>query len=198
MKQLKSKKRRSSWLHFAIAGAVLVGLSLGLSQMVPKSHPIRALRRLSGQSNSDSKPFEVQGAPVRGCGAITDSATSADKTRFRPEIGTSTQPALTPVSPLPEVGCERGRKRTGAYQSLTFDTLASFRIKEPNWGRMDDPAYIATLNLDEGIPLQIKVLNGAKIEIEGFMFSLEGEVDNLQLLCCLKTKWRAVSVPFRS
>ena len=29
MKQLKSKKRRSSWLHFAIAGAVLVGLSLG-------------------------------------------------------------------------------------------------------------------------------------------------------------------------
>ena len=62
---------------------------------------------------------------------------------------------------------------------------------------MDDPAYIATLNLDEGIPLQIKVLNGAKIEIEGFMFPLEGEVDNLQLLCCLKTKWRAVSVPFR-
>ena len=63
---------------------------------------------------------------------------------------------------------------------------------------MDDPAYIATLNLDEGIPLQIKALNGAKIEIEGFMLPLEGEVDNLQLLCCLKTKWRAVSVPFRS
>ena len=95
------------------------------------------------------------------------------------------------------LGAKRGRKRTGAYQSLTFDTLASFRIKEPNWGRMDDPAYIATLNRDEGIPLQIKVLNGAKIEIEGFMFPLEGEVDNLQLLCCLKTKWRAVSVPFR-
>ena len=68
MKQLKTKKRRSSWLHFAITGTVVVGLSLGISQMLPKSHPIRALRGLSGGSNSDSKPFEVQGRPVRGCG----------------------------------------------------------------------------------------------------------------------------------
>ncbi len=89
MKQLKTKKRRSSWMHFAIAGAVLVGLSLGISQMVPKSHPIRALRNPGRGLDSASKP------------------------------------------------------------------------------------------------------------IEGFMLPLEGEVDNLQLLCCLKTKCRAVSVPFR-
>ena len=208
MKQLKTKKRRSSWLHFAITGAVLFGLSLGISQMLPKSHPIRALRGLSGGSNSDSKPFEVQGAPFAVAGAITDSAALADKTRLKPEIGTSTQPDSTPVSPMPEVGGERGRKRTGAYQSLTFEALTSFRIKEPNWGRMDDPAYIATLNLDKGIPLQIKTLNGAKIEIEGFMLPLEGEVDDLrtfmllkdQMACCfgaipLLNEWVYVKVP---
>ena len=73
---------------------------------------------------------------------------------------------------------------------------------------MDDPAYIATLNLDKGIPLQIKTLNGAKIEIEGFMLSLEGEVDDLrtfmllkdQMACCfgaipLLNEWVYVKVP---
>ena len=75
---------------------------------------------------------------------------------------------------------------------------------------MEDPGYIATLNLDEDIPPQIKALSGEKIEIEGFMLPLEGEDDNLQsfvllenqLACCfgaipLLNEWIYVEVPKR-
>ena len=158
---------------------------------------------LSGKSDSASKPVEVQGAPLAVAGAIPGGAKSKDETSPKPEIRTDAQPPPASVSLIPKVGSEKSGKPRGAYQSLT-----SFRIKEPNWERLDNPAYIATLNLDEGIPLQIKALNGAKIEIEGFMLPLEGEVDNLrtfmllkdQMACCfgvipLLNEWVYVKVP---
>ncbi len=208
MKRLETKKRRGSWLHFAISGVIVVLLSLGISQMLPKSHPLRALRKLSGGSDSASKSFEVQGAPLAVAGAIPGEAESADKPSLKPEIGTDVQPIPAPVSPVPKITSEKNAKRTGAYQSLTFKTLTSFDIREPDWEKLEDPAYIATLNLDEDIPSQIKALSGEKIEIEGFMLPLEGEDDNIrsfvllenQLACCfgaipLLNEWVYVTVP---
>ena len=210
MKQLKTKTRRSPWLHFAITGLVLVGLSLGVSQMLPKSHPLRALRKLGGVSDSTSKPIEVQGAPLAVAGTIPNNAEPEDKTNPKPEIQTNAPSPPVPVSLIPEAGSEKSAKRTGTYQSLTFETLSSFDVREPDWDKMEDPAYIAALNLDEDIPPKIKSLNGEKIEIEGFMLPLEGEDDNLQsfvllenqLACCfgaipLLNEWIYVKVPKR-
>ena len=207
MKRLETNKRRGSWLHFAITGAIVVLLSIGISQMLPKSHPLRALRKLGGGSDSASKPIEVQGAPLAIAGAIPGDAKSEDGTNLKPEIGTDEQPPPASAS-LPKVTSEKNGKRTGTYQPLTFETLASFDIREPDWEKLEDPAYIATLNLEKDIPPQIKALNGEKIEIEGFMLPLEGEDDNLQsfvllenqLACCfgaipLLNEWVYVTVP---
>lgn len=208
MKRLETKKRRGSWLHFAITGAVLVILSLGVSQMLPKSHPLRALRKFGGGSDSASKPVEVQGAPLAVAGAVPSDAKSGNETMPKSENQTDAPSPPAYVSSIPKVESEKSAKRTGAYQSLTFETLTSFDIREPDWEKLEDPAYIATLNLDEDIPSQIKALNGEKIEIEGFMLPLEGEDDNLQsfvllenqLACCfgaipLLNEWVYVTVP---
>ena len=188
MKQHKTKKRRSPWLHFAVTGIVLVVLSISLSQMLPKSHPLRALRKFGGSSDSASKPVEVKGAPLAVAGAIPNDAESEDKTSPKPENQTNAAPAHAPVSSIPKVGSEKSTKRTGTYQSLTFETLSSFDVREPDWDKMEDPAYIAALNLDEDIPPKIKALNGEKIEIEGFMLPLEGEDDNLQSFVLLENQ----------
>ena len=208
MKRLETKKRRGSWLHFAITVAIVILLSIGISQMLPKSHPLRALRKLGGGSDSASKPIEVRGAPLAVAGAIPDDANSENETNPKPGNQTNTLPSSASVSPIPKVESEKSAKRTGTYQSLTFETLTSFVIREPDWEKLEDPAYIATLNLDRDIPSQIKALNGEKIEIEGFMLPLEGEDDNLlsfvllenQLACCfgaipLLNEWVYVTVP---
>ena len=206
MKQLKTQKRRSPWLYFAITGIVLVVLSISVSQMLPKSHPLRALRRLDGESDSASKSIEVQGAPLAVAGEISDDANSENETNPKPEDQKNVHPLPESVSSIPTASA----KRTGAYQSVNFETLSSFDIREPDWEKLEDPAYIATLNLDEDIPPQIKALSGEKIEIEGFMLPLEGEDDNLQsfvllanqLACCfgaipLLNEWIYVKIPKR-
>ncbi|MDE0301461.1 MAG: DUF3299 domain-containing protein [Candidatus Poribacteria bacterium] len=210
MKQFKAKKPRSSWLYFAITGIVLVVLSISVSQMLPKSHPLRALRKLDGGADSASKSIEVQGAPLAVAGAISDDANSDNETNPKPENQTNATPSPASVSPIPKIGSEKSAKRTGEYQSLTFETLSSFDIREPDWDKLEDPAYIAALNLDEDIPPKIKALSGEKIEVEGFMLPLVGEDDNLesfvllenQLACCfgaipLLNEWIYVRVPKR-
>ena len=111
MKQHKTKKRRSPWLHFAVTGIVLVVLSISLSQMLPKSHPLRALRKFGGSSDSASKPVEVKGAPLAVAGAIPNDAESEDKTSPKPENQTNAAPAHAPVSSIPKVGSEKSTKR---------------------------------------------------------------------------------------
>ena len=72
MKTPRTKNRRSAWLNFAMVSAVVVGLSLGVFQLLPESHPMRALRGVSGEQIK---------RPNRGlCGStITDrNASSAD------------------------------------------------------------------------------------------------------------------------
>ena len=206
MKQLKTEKRRSSWLPFAITSVIVVALALGLSQMLPEPHPIRALRKVSEQSASNAGRFEVQGAPL----AVAESGDAKPPEDVNPasEISVDTQPGVVPDSQPPKVEVERIGKRTGEYESLTFNTLTSYRIREPNWARLDDPDYVAALNLDEEIPPQIRALNGSKIEIEGFMLPLEGEFENVrtfvllkdQMACCfgaipLLNEWVYVEVP---
>ena len=208
MKQLNTKKRRSPWLHFGFAGVVVVLLSLGISQMLPKSHPIRALRGLNEGTDSASESVEVQGAPLAVAGAVTRGDESEDETNPELRINASEREAPSPAFPKPIVGRAKDGKRKGSYLPLTFEALTNFTIEEPDWVKMDDPAYIATLNLDADIPSQIKALNGERIEIEGFMLPLEGEVDNLrsfvllkdQLACCfgitpLLNEWVYVKVP---
>ena len=210
MNQLKTKKRRSPWLHFAIAGIVIVVLSLGVSQMLPESHPLRALRKFGGESDSASKPVEVKGAPLAVAGAIPNDAGSEIETNPKTEDQKNAHPPPDSVSSIPTSIPTASAKRTGAYQSVNFETLGSFDIREPDWEKLEDPAYIATLNLDEDIPPQIKALSGEKIEIEGFMLPLVGEDDNLQsfvllenqLACCfgaipLLNEWIYVEVPKR-
>lgn len=206
MKRLKTKEQSGSWLPFAITSVVVVALALGLSQMLPEPHPIRALRKVSEQSALNAKRVEVQGAPLAVAGSREPK--TQDPANPVPEISVDAQPSAAPVAKPPNVGSERSGKRTGEYESLTFDTLTSYRIREPNWARLDDPDYVAALNLDDEIPPQIRALNGSKIEIEGFMLPLEGEIDNVrtfvllkdQMACCfgaipLLNEWVYVEVP---
>ena len=63
MKTPKTKNRRSRWLNLAMVSAVVIGLSLGVFQLLPKSHPMRALRGASEQTDQALEPGTVQGAP---------------------------------------------------------------------------------------------------------------------------------------
>ena len=179
MKASETEKRRGVWMNFAIAGAVVVGLSLGISQMVPKSHPIRALRNLNERTAQAPKP--IQGAPLGTVEATVHAPTGADMK------SDSTAGSLSPNRASGET-----TDRNGPYQLLTFDTLTNYRIKEPNWTKMDDPAYIATLNLNEQIPAPIRAIDSKKVEIQGFMLPLEVSDDTLrsfmllenQMACC--------------
>ena len=162
MKTPKTKKRRSLWLNVAMVSAVVVALSLGVFQLLPKSHPMRALRGASERTDQAQEPGVVQGA----------------------------------------------RSTKGAYQSLTFNMLTSYPFKEPNWAKMSDPAYIASLNLDEQISPQIQAMAGKKVEIQGFMLPLDMSDGNLrtfmllkdQMACCFGNiprlnEWVYVRVP---
>ena len=162
MKILKTKNRRSAWLNFTMVSAVVVGLSLGVFQLLPKSHPMRALRSGSDRTGQALEPGTAQGAP----------------------------------------------SATGAYQSLTFNMLTSYPFREPNWAKMEDPAYIASLKLDEQISPQIQAMNGKNVEIQGFMLPLDMSDGNLrtfmllkdQMACCFGNmprlnEWVYVRVP---
>ena len=162
MKTAKTKNRRRAWLNFAMMGAVVVGLSLGVFQLLPKSHPMRALRGASGQTDQAPEPGTVQGAP----------------------------------------------SATEAYQLVTFNMLTSYPFREPNWAKMNDPAYIISLNLDEQISPQIQALNDKQVEIQGFMLPLDMSEGNLrtfmllkdQMACCFGNmprlnEWVYVRVP---
>ena len=162
MKTPRTKNRRSAWLNFAMVSAVVVGLSLGVFQLLPESHPMRALRSGSAQTDQVPEPGTVQGAP------------------------------------LP----------TETHQVLTFSMLTSYPFREPNWAKMDDPAYIASLKLDEQISPQIQAMNGKKVEIQGFILPLDMSDGNLrtfmllkdQMACCFGNiprlnEWVYVRVP---
>ena len=162
MKTAKTKNRRSTWLNFAMVSAVVVGLSLGAFQLLPESHPMRALRGVGGGTDQASEPGAVRGAP------------------------------------LP----------TETHQVLTFNMLTSYPFREPNWAKMDDPAYIASFNLDEQISPQIQAMNGKKVEIQGFMLPLDMSEGHLrtfillkdQMACCFGNiprlnEWVYVRVP---
>ena len=162
MKTPRTKNRRSAWLNFAMVSAVVVGLSLGVFQLLPESHPMRALRGVSGRTDQASEPGIVRG------------------------------------SPLP----------TETHQVLTFDMLTSYPFREPNWAKMEDPAYIASLKLDEQISPQIQAMDGKNVEIQGFMLPLDMSEGNLrtfmllkdQMACCFGNiprlnEWVYVRVP---
>ena len=137
MQTTGTKDGRRRWLNFAMVSAVVVGLSFGAFQLLPESHPMRALRGVSG---------------------ATDQV---------PELGTVRR-ALLP---------------TETHQALTFNMLTSYPFREPNWAKMEDPAYIASLKLDEQISPQIQAMNGKKVEIQGFMLPLDMSEDgNLRTL----------------
>lgn len=162
MQTTEPKNRRSRWVNFAMVSAVVVGLSLGLFQLLPKSHPMRALREVNGRTEQ----------------AI--------------ELGT----------------VQETRSATEAYQSLPFNMLISYPFSEPNWAKMEDPAYIASLNLDEQISPEIQAMDGKKVEIQGFMLPLDMSEGNLrtfmllkdQMACCFGNiprlnEWVYVRVP---
>ena len=162
MKTAKTKNRRSMWLNLAMVSAVVVGLSLGAFQLLPESHPMRALRSTSGGTDQASEPGTVQGA----------------------------------------------QSPTETYQVLTFNMLTSYPFREPNWAKMDDPAYIASLKLDEQISPRIQAMDGKRVEIEGFMLPLDMSEGNLrtfmllrdQMACCFGNmprlnEWVYVRVP---
>ena len=162
MKTPKTKNRRRTWLNFAMVSAVVVGLSLGAFQLLPESHPMRALRGVGGGTDQVPEPGTVGGAP------------------------------------LP----------TETHQVLTFNMLTSYPFREPNWAKMEDPTYIASLNLDEQISPQIQAMNGKRVEIQGFMLPLDMPEGNLrtfmllkdQMACCFGNiprlnEWVYVRVP---
>ena len=97
---------------------------------------------------------------------------------------------------------------TETHQVLTFNMLTSYPFREPNWAKMDDPAYIASLTLDEQISPRIEAMDGKRVEIEGFMLPLDMSEGNLrtfmllkdQMACCFGNmprlnEWVYVRVP---
>lgn len=140
MKTPRTKNRRGVWLNVAMVGAVVVGLSLGAFQLLPESHPMRALRSVDERTDQALEPTSVQGASFK----------------------------------------------TETHQSLTFNMLTGYPFREPNWAKMEDPAYIASLNLDEQISPEIQAMDGKQVEIQGFMLPLDMSEGNLRTFMLLK------------
>lgn len=64
MQTRKTKDRRRRWLNFAMVSAVVVGLSLGVFQLLPESHPMRALRSINERTDQAPEPTSVQEASL--------------------------------------------------------------------------------------------------------------------------------------
>lgn len=140
MQITEPKDRRRRWLNVVMISAVVVGLSLGVFQLLPKSHPMRALRGVNERTDKAIEPSTIQ----------------------------------------------RVSSTTEANQPLTFNMLTSYPFREPSWAKMEDPAYIASLNLDEQISPDIRAMDGKKVEIQGFMLPLDMSEGNLRTFMLLK------------
>ncbi len=178
MSSSKTQQRWRPWVRFAMVAAVVVGLSLGIFQLIPESHPMRALQGMTAGTDKVIEPVTVQGVPLTTTGGTVDIPQSGD--------GTGAQPTPTAAAPVPKRRGGQNADQKDGYQLLTFDTLISYPIKEPNWAKMTDPVYISSLNLDAQIAPALQAMNGKKVEIQGFMLPLDMSDGNLQTFMLLK------------
>lgn len=80
----------------------------------------------------------------------------------------------------------------GAYLRVPFSFLGDYWLDEPDWEKMTNPEYIASLSYDAQIPDKVKEIHGKKVAITGFMLPInvdKGKVKQFLLLkstmsCC--------------
>ena len=80
----------------------------------------------------------------------------------------------------------------GGYLRVPFGFLGDYWLDEPDWQKMTNPEYIASLSYDTQIPDNVKQIDGKKVAITGFMLPInvdKGKVKQFLLMkstmsCC--------------
>ena len=75
----------------------------------------------------------------------------------------------------------------GAYLRVPFGFLGDYWLDEPDWQKMTNPEYIASLSYDAQIPDKVKQIDGKKVAITGFMLPIDVDKGKVKRFLLLKS-----------
>ncbi len=75
----------------------------------------------------------------------------------------------------------------GDYLRVPFSFLGDYWLDEPDWRRLADSEYIASLSYDTEIPAEVKQIDGKKVAITGFMLPIDVDEGKVQRFLLLKS-----------
>ena len=73
------------------------------------------------------------------------------------------------------------------YLRVPFNFLGHYWLDEPDWKRLADSEYIASLSYDAEIPDEVKQIDGKKVAITGFMLPIDVDKGKVKRFLLLKS-----------
>ncbi|RKU32837.1 hypothetical protein C6496_23180 [Candidatus Poribacteria bacterium] len=73
------------------------------------------------------------------------------------------------------------------YLRVPFNFLGDYWLDEPDWRRLADSEYIASLSYEAEIPDEVKQIDGKKVAITGFMLPIDVDKGKVQRFLLLKS-----------
>lgn len=75
----------------------------------------------------------------------------------------------------------------GDYLRVPFGFLGYYWLDEPDWRKMADPKYVASLSYDTEIPDEVKQMDGKQVAITGFMLPIDVDKGKVKRFLLLKS-----------
>ena len=75
----------------------------------------------------------------------------------------------------------------GDYLRVPFSFLGNYWLDEPDWRRLTDSQYIASLSYDAEIPDEVKQIDRKKVAITGFMLPIDVDKGKVKRFLLLKS-----------
>ena len=75
----------------------------------------------------------------------------------------------------------------GDYLRVPFSFLGDYWLDEPDWRKLTNPDYIASLSYDSEIPDEVKQIGGKKVAITGFMLPIDVDKGKVKRFLLLKS-----------
>ena len=75
----------------------------------------------------------------------------------------------------------------GDYLRVPFSFLGDYWLDEPDWRKLTNPEYIASLSYNTEIPDEVKQIDGKKVAITGFMLPIDVDKGKVKRFLLLKS-----------
>ncbi len=78
-------------------------------------------------------------------------------------------------------------ERIGDYLRVPFSFLGDYWLDEPDWQKLTNPQYIASLSYEKQIPDKVKQIDGEKVAITGFMLPIDVDKGKVRRFLLMKS-----------